>query len=47
LLVEYGVACVQGAAFGMSPYLRISTATDDDTLAEACRRIAALAAGLH
>jgi aspartate aminotransferase len=47
LLVEYGVACVHGSAFGMSPHLRISTATDDETLVEACSRIAAFAAGLH
>ena len=30
LLEEEHVATVHGAAYGMSPYLRISTATDDD-----------------
>ena len=30
---------VQGAAYGMSPYLRISYATDTDSLREACTRI--------
>jgi aspartate aminotransferase len=39
LLEERHVAVVHGAAFGMSPYLRISYATDDATLTEACRRI--------
>jgi aspartate aminotransferase len=46
LLEEAHVAVVHGAAFGMSPYLRISYATDEATLAEACRRIAAFASGL-
>ena len=47
LLDENHVALVHGGAFGMSPYLRISYATDDKTLAEACRRIQAFCAGLH
>ncbi len=46
LLEEQHVATVQGAAFGMSPYLRISYATSDDLLAEACRRIVAFCEGL-
>jgi aspartate aminotransferase len=46
LLEERHVAVVHGAAFGMSPYLRISYATDEATLAEACRRIAAFCRGL-
>lgn len=41
LLAEQGVAVVHGAAFGMSPYVRISYATDDAALVEACRRIQA------
>ena len=41
LLEEKHVAVVQGKAFGMSPYVRISYATSDDLLAEACRRIVA------
>ena len=47
LLNEQRVACVHGAAFGMSPHLRISTATDEATLAEACRRITAFAHALQ
>jgi aspartate aminotransferase len=41
LLEEKYVATVHGAAYHMSPYLRISTATADDDLVEGCRRIAA------
>ncbi len=40
LLEEAHVAVVHGAAFGMSPYVRISYATDEATLARACTRIA-------
>jgi len=47
LLEEAHVATVHGAAYGMSPYLRVSTATDDASLAEGCRRIAAFCEGLH
>ena len=47
LLEEQHVAVVQGAAFGMSPYVRISYATDDASLIEACRRIVAFCAGLR
>jgi aspartate aminotransferase len=47
LLDEQHVALVQGAAFGMSPYLRISYATDDASLAEACTRIAEFVAGFR
>ena len=39
LLEEEGVAVVHGAAFGLSPFFRISYATDSATLEEACRRI--------
>jgi aspartate aminotransferase len=39
LLEEEGVAVVHGAAFAMSPYFRISYATDNASLEEACRRI--------
>ena len=39
LLEEEGVAVVQGAAFGLSPFFRISYATDTASLEEACRRI--------
>lgn len=39
LLEEEGVACVQGSAFGLSPYFRISYATSTDALREACTRI--------
>ncbi len=47
LLEENLVATVHGDAYGMSPYLRVSTATDDDSLHEACRRIRAFCDGLH
>jgi aspartate aminotransferase len=47
LLEEAHVAVVHGASFGMSPYLRISYATDDASLAEACRRIQAFCAALR
>jgi aspartate aminotransferase len=39
LLEEEGVAVVQGAAFGLSPFFRISYATGINALEEACRRI--------
>ncbi|PCJ99913.1 MAG: aspartate aminotransferase [Zetaproteobacteria bacterium] len=39
LLESVGVACVQGAAFGLSPYFRISYATSTENLTEACARI--------
>lgn len=41
LLDEARVAAVQGAAFGLSPAMRISYATSDDLLREACARIQA------
>ena len=39
LLDSEGVAGVHGEAFGLSPYFRLSYATDDKTLNEACERI--------
>jgi aspartate aminotransferase len=39
LLEQEGVAVVPGAGFGMDPYIRISYATSNALLAEACRRI--------
>ncbi len=47
LLAEQHVAVVHGAAFGMSPYIRISYATDEASLAEAMARIGAFCAGLR
>ncbi len=47
LLDEQHVAVVHGAAFGMSPYVRISYATDDAALTEACRRIVAFCSSLR
>ena len=47
LLEEKHVALVHGAAFGMSPYLRISYATDEASLVEACSRIQAFCAALR
>ncbi|WP_339113296.1 pyridoxal phosphate-dependent aminotransferase [Thioclava sp. GXIMD2076] len=46
LLEETGVATVFGAAFGLSPNFRISYATSDEVLAEACNRIKAFCACL-
>jgi aspartate aminotransferase len=46
-LDEAHVALVHGAAFGMSPYLRISFAADGRSLEEGCRRIDAFVRGLH
>lgn len=40
LLESEGVAVVHGAAFGLSPYFRISYATATTQLEDACRRIA-------
>ncbi len=39
LLEAEGVASVQGEAFGLSPYFRISYATSTEALSEACARI--------
>jgi aspartate aminotransferase len=46
LLEETGVAVVFGAAFGLSPNFRISYATSDAALKEACTRIQGFCAGL-
>jgi aspartate aminotransferase len=46
LLVSEGVAVVQGAAFGLSPFFRISYATSNALLEEACRRIQRFCASL-
>jgi len=47
LLEETGVAVVFGAAFGLSPNFRVSYATSEAALEEACRRIQTFCAGLH
>ncbi len=39
LLEAEGVAAVQGSAFGLSPFFRISYATSTETLRDACQRI--------
>lgn len=46
LLESQGVAAVQGAAFGLSPYFRISYATSKEALKEACTRIQEACAAL-
>ncbi|EDQ05143.1 Aspartate aminotransferase [Sulfitobacter indolifex] len=46
LLDETGVAVVFGAAFGLSPNFRVSYATSDAALKEACTRIQTFCAGL-
>jgi aspartate aminotransferase len=47
LLEEEGVAVVQGSAFGLSPFFRISYATATDVLTEACTRIQRFCANLR
>lgn len=47
LLEAEGVAAVDGASYGLSPYLRISTATSDEVLADATARIARAIAALR
>jgi aspartate aminotransferase len=47
LLDEEGVAVVQGEAFGLSPFFRISYAASTEQLEEACRRIQRFCAGLR
>ena len=47
LLEEKHVATVQGAAYGMSPYFRISYATDLESLREGCKRIQEFCADLR
>ncbi|MEL7212914.1 MAG: pyridoxal phosphate-dependent aminotransferase [Pseudomonadota bacterium] len=46
LLEETGVAVVFGAAFGLSPAFRVSYATSDEALKEACSRIIGFCEGL-
>ena len=46
LLNHTGVAVVFGAAFGLSPNFRISYATSDEQLSDACQRIATFCASL-
>ena len=46
LLEETGVAVVFGAAFGLSPNFRVSYATADEVLREACARIQRFCASL-
>ncbi len=47
LLESVGVAVVHGAAFGLSPYFRISYATSEETLTDACHRIQKACAALR
>jgi aspartate aminotransferase len=46
LLEDEGVAVVPGAAFGLSPFFRVSYATGMDALEDACRRIQRFCASL-
>ena len=46
LLEDVGVAVVFGSAFGLSPNFRVSYATSDENLKEACRRIQKFCAAL-
>jgi aspartate aminotransferase len=47
LLEDAKVAVVPGVAFGLSPAMRISYATSDAVLLEACERIQAACAALR
>jgi len=47
LLDAEGVGVVHGAAFGLSPYFRVSYATSDDVLEDACARIQRFCASLR
>ena len=47
LLEETGVAVVFGAAFGLSPNFRVSYATSEQALTEACTRIQRFCTGLR
>src|SRR4051794_4952715 len=47
LLEEEGVAVVQGSAFGLTPFFRISYATSTKALEEACSRIQRFCGGLR
>jgi aspartate aminotransferase len=47
LLEAEGVAVVHGAAFGLSPFFRISYATSNTALEDACRRIQRFCASLR
>ena len=47
LLESQGVATVQGVAFGLSPHFRISYATSEKALEEACNRIQKACAALQ
>ena len=46
LLESEGVAAVHGEAFGLSPYFRVSYATSNEALTEACTRIQRFCAAL-
>ena len=47
LLDTEGLSAVQGSAFGLAPYMRISYATSTEALEEACRRIQRACAALN
>ncbi|OHV79530.1 aspartate transaminase [Ensifer sp. LCM 4579] len=46
-LLDSGVAAIHGAAYGLSPYFRLSIATSEDLIREACKRISAACAALQ
>ncbi|MGI9408798.1 MAG: aminotransferase class I/II-fold pyridoxal phosphate-dependent enzyme, partial [Hyphomicrobiaceae bacterium] len=47
LLDDAHVAAVPGAAYGLSPFVRLSTATSDENLGKAVKRIATSVAKLE
>lgn len=46
-LLDNGVAAIQGSAYGLAPYFRISIATSLDAIEEACARIKTACAALR
>jgi len=47
LLEEEGVAVVQGTAFGLEPFFRVSYAIGNEVLEQACQRIQRFCANLR
>lgn len=46
LLIEAGVGCMHGSAFGLGPYIRISYAIEEEKIQQACDRIECFANAL-
>ncbi|MCF3642752.1 aminotransferase class I/II-fold pyridoxal phosphate-dependent enzyme, partial [Rhizobium sp. TRM95111] len=46
-LLDSGVAAIHGAAYGLSPYFRLSIATSECLIRETCKRISVACAALQ